>query len=70
MQDLPFGSYYQIRYIDKALLMNSQEVMRLVDLARRPRSRRANLATRGVLPGRRSDREMKRNAEIGLLAKS
>jgi hypothetical protein len=32
-----------------------------------PSSRRANLVSRGVLLVRRSDSEMKRNAEIGLL---
>ena len=36
---------------------------------KRPRSRRANLAERGVLEVRRSDSEMKRNAEIGFSTK-
>jgi hypothetical protein len=35
-----------------------------------PRSRRASLVARGVLEVRRSDSEMKRNAEIGPFMKS
>jgi len=48
----------------------SLEVIRFDDFVKRPRSRRANLVARGVLKVRRSDSEMKRNAEIGLFTKS
>jgi hypothetical protein len=40
------------------------------DFVKRRRSRRANLVARGVLEVRRSDGEMKRNAEIRLFTKS
>ena len=50
--------------------MDSQKIIRFDDFVKRPRSRRANLVARGVLKVRRSDREMKRNAEIGLFRKS
>jgi hypothetical protein len=52
------------------MLMSSQKVIRIDDFVKRPRSRRANLVARGVLTVRRSDNEMKRNAEIGLFTKS
>jgi hypothetical protein len=50
--------------------MGSQKVIRFDDFVKSPRSRRANLVSRGVLAIRRSDNEMKRNAEIGLFTKS
>jgi hypothetical protein len=51
-------------------LMKPQKVIGSDDFVKGPRSRRANLAARGVLEVRRSDSEVKRNAEIGLFTKS
>ena len=49
--------------------MNSQKVIRIDGFVKRPSSRRANFVECGVLTVRRSDNEMKRNAEIGLFTK-
>jgi hypothetical protein len=49
---------------------NIQKVIRIDGFVKRPRSRRTNLVARNVLKVRRSDNEMKRNAEIGLFTKT
>ena len=51
-------------------MMNWLQGARIDNFVKRPRSRRANLVERGVLKVRRSDSEVKRNAEIGLFTKS
>jgi hypothetical protein len=50
--------------------INSQKVVYADDFVKSPSSRLANLVSRGVLAVRRSDREMKRNAEIGFFTRS
>jgi hypothetical protein len=50
--------------------MDSFKVNRFDDFAKRTRSRRANLVTRGLLAVRRSGSEMERNAENVLFGKS
>jgi len=49
--------------------MISQKAIRIDGFVKRPSSRRANRVEWGVLHVRRSDNEMKRNAEIGLFTK-
>jgi hypothetical protein len=46
--------------------MSSKKTPRLDGFVKGPSSKRANLVSRGFLFVRRSDDEMKRNAEIGL----
>jgi hypothetical protein len=57
--------FYEVVRIDELV-----KVIRFDDFVKSPRSRRANLVSRGVLAVRRSGNEMKRNAEIGLFTKS
>jgi hypothetical protein len=58
------------RKLIRSRVMKSQHIIGSDELAKGPRSRRANLVARGVLVMRRSDSEMKRNAEIGLFTNS
>jgi hypothetical protein len=55
------------RHADIDHVANLQRVTPNDDFVKRPSSRRAK---RGVLPVRRSDRALKRNAEIGRFTKS
>jgi hypothetical protein len=56
--------------LENPAMMDLQKDVRFDDFVIGTRSRRANFVARGVLSVRRSDREMKRNAEIGPITKS
>jgi hypothetical protein len=49
--------------------MGLEKVIRIDGFVKRPSSRRAHRVECGVLPVRRSDNALKRNAEIGLFTK-
>jgi hypothetical protein len=51
-------------------LMDSQKVLWADGFVKSPSSRHANLVAQSVLAVRRSDREMKRNAEMGFFTMS